>query len=145
MVDLMKHSDIEEMWRADSIIDPDNLHQEAIKIPQLHGKYHEILNKVFILKKRKEREYKTLYKDKWLYFSGKADPEVYREKPFPHKIMKSDVSIYLDADEDLNKIGEMLEYYSYTLKYLEDILKQLHNRSFQIRDSIEYSKFIAGQ
>lgn len=141
----MKHSDIEELWKQDSIIDPDNLHQEAIKIPQLHGKYHQILNNVFVLKKQKEAEYKRLYKEKWLYFSGKADPEVYTEKPFLHKIMKSDVNLYLEADDELNKLKNMLEYYSHVLKYLEDILKQIHNRTFQIRDSIEFSKFIAGQ
>lgn len=141
----MKHSDIEKMWKEDGIIDPDNLHQEAIRIPQLHGKYYEILNKVFILKKQKEIEYKQSYKEKWLYFSGKADPEVYNKKPFPHKIMKSDVGLYLDADDDLNKLKNQLEYYSYVLKYVEDILKQIHNRSYQIRDSIEFTKFLAGQ
>jgi hypothetical protein len=141
----MKHSEIEDMWKQDSVIDPDNLHQEAIKIPQLHGKYYEILNNTFILKKQKEIEFNKLYKEKWLYFSGKADPEVYKSQPFPHKIMKSDIGIYIEADEELNKIKNMLEYYSHVLSYLNDILKQLHNRSFQIRDSIEFSKFIAGQ
>ena len=64
----MKQSEIEQMWKVDAVIDPDNLHQEAIKIPQIHGKYHEILNRVFILKKQKEVDYKNLYKEKWLYF-----------------------------------------------------------------------------
>jgi hypothetical protein len=141
----MKHSDIEAMWKEDSIIDPDNLHNEAIRIPQLHGKYHEILNKTFILKKQKEAEYKKQFKDKWLYFSGKADPEIYKEKPFPHKIMKSDISLYLEADNELNTLKNMLDYYTHILKYLDDIIKQIHNRSYQIRDSIEFSKFIAGQ
>lgn len=141
----MKHSEIEQMWKQDSVIDPDNLHLESIKIPQLHGKYYEILNRVFILKKQKELEYKRLYKNQWLYFSGKADPEVYQEKPFPHKIMKQDVGIYIEADEDLNRIKSMLDYYSHTIDYLKDIIKQIHNRTFQIRDNIEYSKFIAGQ
>jgi hypothetical protein len=141
----MKQSEIEQLWREDSVIDADNLHQEAIRIPQLHGKYHEILNRVFILKKQKELEYKNLYKEKWLYYSGKADEQVYKEKPFPHKIMKSDVGIYIDADEELNKLKYMLDYYGHTIKYLEDILKQIHNRSFQIRDSLEWHKFIAGQ
>lgn len=141
----MKHSDIEELWREDSKIDPDNLHQESIKIPQLHGKYHEILNNIFILKKQKEIEYKKLYKEKWLYFSGKADPEIYNSKPFPHKIMKTDVNFYIDADDDIVKVKNMLDYYNYLLKYVEDIIKQIHNRSFQIKDSIEWHKFIAGQ
>lgn len=141
----MMHGEIEKMWKEDAVIDPDNLHQEAIRIPQLHGKYYEILNKVFILKKQKEQEYHKLYKAKWLYFSGKADPDIYKEKPFLHKIMKSDVNLYLEADEELISIKNQLEYYSHNLKYLDDILRQIHNRSYQIKDSIEFSKFIAGQ
>lgn len=141
----MKQAEIEAMWREDSIIDPDNLHQEAIRIPQLHGKYHEILNRVFILKKQKELEYKKAYKDQWLYYHGKADPDVYVQKPFLHKVIKQDVGVYLEADEELNKLKYMLDYYNHTLEYLKDILKQIHNRTFQIRDSIEFSKFIAGQ
>jgi hypothetical protein len=141
----MKQSEIETMWREDSLIDPDNLHQEAIKIPQLHGKYYEILNRVFILKKQKELEYKKTYKEQWLYYNGKADPDVYVQKPFLHKVIKNDVGVYLDADEDLNKLKYMLEYYNHTIDYLKDILKQIHNRTFQIRDSIEFAKFIAGQ
>jgi hypothetical protein len=141
----VKHSEIEQMWREDAVIDPDNLHQEAIKIPQLHGKYYQIMNETFILKKKKEIEYKFKYKQKWLYYSGKADPEVYREQPFPHKIMKSDVGIYLDADDDLTNIKNMLDYYTHVIKFLEDIIKQIHNRTFQVRDSIEFSKFVAGQ
>ena len=29
---------IQEMWEKDSHIDPDNLHDESLKIPQLHSK-----------------------------------------------------------------------------------------------------------
>lgn len=141
----MKHSEIEQMWKEDSIIDPDNLHQEAIRIPQLHGKYHEILNNLFILKKQKELEYRKLNKEKFLYYSGKADPEVYKENPLQHYIIKTDVNRYIEADDEVNKIKNMLDYYTHMMKYVEDILKQIHNRSFQIRDSLEFSKFVAGQ
>lgn len=141
----MKHSEIEQMWKEDSIIDPDNLHQEAIRIPQLHGKYHEILNNLFILKKQKELEYRKLNKEKFLYYSGKADPEVYKENPLHYVIIKTDVNRYIESDDEVNKIKNMLDYYTHMMKYVEDILKQIHNRSFQIRDSLEFSKFVAGQ
>ena len=40
MMDLEK---IQEMWQNDSTIDPDNLHDESLKIPQLHSKYYTCL------------------------------------------------------------------------------------------------------
>ena len=34
---------IQEMWQKDAVIDPDNLHDESLKIPQLHSKYYTCL------------------------------------------------------------------------------------------------------
>ena len=39
MINLEK---IQSMWQEDCKIDIDNMHEESIKIPQLHSKYHEI-------------------------------------------------------------------------------------------------------
>jgi len=137
--------EIELMWKKDSQIDPDNLHEEALKIPQLHGKYYEMQNRVYRTKKQREAKYNSLLTEKTLYYSGKADPDVYKEKPFPHKILKNDIPLYLNSDKELIESKSKVDYCSYVLNYLSDILKMIHNRSFQIRDSIEWSKFIAGQ
>jgi len=41
---------IQEMWERDAVIDPDNLHDESLKIPQLHSKYYTIYNTITLLK-----------------------------------------------------------------------------------------------
>lgn len=138
----MNFEEIQNMWKEDSVIDPDDLHIEALKIPQLHGKYYEIQNKVYALKKTKEAEYAELYKTKFLYYTGK---EVDANNPFPYKILKGDVPLFLESDEELVKAKAKVNYCDYLLSYLADIIKMIHNRSFQIRDSIEWSRFIAGQ
>lgn len=141
----MELNEIESMWKTDSKIDPDELHMEAIKIPQLHGKYHEIQNNTYILKKELEYKYNKLLMEKNLYYSHKADLEVYKKNPLNQKIMKTDIPLYLNSDIELVTAKNKVEYANHILNYLSDILKMIHNRSFQIRDSIEYSKFIAGQ
>lgn len=141
----MELNEIESMWKTDSKIDPDELHMEAIKIPQLHGKYHEIQNNTYILKKELEYKYNKLLMEKNLYYSNKADLEVYKKNPLNQKIMKTDIPLYLNSDIELVTAKNKVEYANHILNYLSDILKMIHNRSFQIRDSIEYSKFIAGQ
>jgi hypothetical protein len=142
---LLNIDQIEEMWKNDSKIDPDNLHEEALRIPQLHGKYYEIQNKFYQRKKIKESDYNNLCAEKTLYYLGKADPEIYKVKPLDHRVLKVDLPLYLNSDEELEKIKGQLDYCNYMMSYLSDILKMIHNRSFQIRDSIEWSKFIAGQ
>ena len=79
------------------------------------------------------------------YFSGNSDPEVYIKDPFPKKIRDKDtLQKYLDADEKLSASSLKIEYYETMLNYLESILKQISNRTYQIKNAVEVMKFQAG-
>jgi hypothetical protein len=140
----MNINEIETMWDEDCKIDPDNLHLESIKIPSLHSKYYQIYNNVSLLKKLEENKFIELQKDKWLYYSGKADPEVYKQTPFDHRVMKSDLDKYLNADNDLIKSKTKIDYYQLMIKFLESIIKSIETRTFVIKNSIEFMKFTGG-
>jgi hypothetical protein len=140
----MNIDEIQTLWEEDSKIDPDNLHQESIKIPSLHSKYYKIYNNIILLKKLEENKFKILKKEKWLYYSGKSEPEVYKENPFDHKVLKPDLEKYMDADEDIMKSLSKIEYYQTMLNYLDSILKTILNRTYQIKNSIEFMRFTAG-
>jgi len=142
MLDLDK---IQEMWEKDSKMDPDNLHTESLNIPILHGKYHEIYNNIFLLRKKAEQLRKNIRHERYEYFSGKADPDVYIDNPFPKKIRDKDtMQKYLDADDKLSNSSLKIEYYDTMLVYLESILKQITNRTYQIKNAIEFMKFNSG-
>ena len=83
MIDL---ESLQKMWEADSKIDPDNLHTESLNIPSLHAKYFDLYNTIFLLRKKADQQRKNIRHERYEYFSGKADPEVYVENPFPKKI-----------------------------------------------------------
>lgn len=140
----MNLDEIQSLWEEDSKIDEDELHTESTKIPSLHAKYYRILNNILLLKKLEENKFKQLKKEKWQYYTGKADPEVYIEKPFDHKVLRQDVDKYMDADEDLIKILSKMDYYQVMLNYLDSILKTINNRTYQIKNSIEWQQFIRG-
>ena len=140
----MNLDEIQSLWEEDSKIDEDELHIESTKIPSLHAKYYRILNNILLLKKLEENKFKQLKKEKWQYYTGKADPEVYIEKPFDHKVLRQDVDKYMDADEDLIKITSKIDYYQIMLNYLDSILKTINNRTYQIKNSIEWQQFIRG-
>lgn len=140
----MNIDEIQLLWEEDSKLDPDNLHNESIKIPSLHSKYYKIYNNIVLLKKMEENKYKILKKEKWLYYMGKADPEVYKENPFDHKVLKPDIDKYMDADDDIIKSVSKIEYYQTMLSYLDSILKTILNRTYQIKNAIEFMRFTAG-
>ena len=140
----MNINEIETMWDDDCKIDPDNLHLESIKIPSLHSKYYQIYNNVSLLKKLEENKFIELQKNKWLYYSGKADPEVYKETPFDHRVMKTDLDKYMSADSELIKSKTKIDYYQLMIKFLESIIKSIETRTFVIKNSIEFMKFTGG-
>ena len=136
---------LQEMWEKDSKMDRDNLHEESLNIPSLHAKYFELYNTIFLLRKKAEQQRKNIRHGRYEYFSGKADPEVYAENPFPKKIRDKDtMTKYLDADEKLSNSSLKIEYYDTMLTYLESILKVIQNRTYQIKNAIEFMRFNAG-
>ena len=136
---------IQEMWEKDAKIDRDNLHDESLNIPSLHAKYFQIYNTIFLLRKKAEQQRKNIRHERYEYFSGKADPDVYKQNPFPKKIRDKDtMTKYLDADEKLSNSSLKIEYYDTMLTYLESILKVIQNRTYQIKNAIEFMRFNAG-
>jgi hypothetical protein len=141
-IDLEK---IQEMWEKDAKVDPDNLHTESLNIPVLHAKYFDLYNTIVLLRKKAEQQKKNIHHERYEYFSGKADPDVYVENPFPKKIRdKETMQKYLDADDKLSSINMKICYYDTMLYYLESILKVIQNRTYQIKNSIEFLRFNAG-
>jgi hypothetical protein len=136
---------LQEMWEKDSKINPDELHTESLNIPSLHAKYFELYNTIFLLRKKAEQQRKNIRHERYEYFSGKSDPEVYIENPFPKKIRDKDtMTKYLDADEKLSTSNLKIDYYDTMLVYIESILKVIQNRTFQIKNAIEYMRFQSG-
>ena len=136
---------IQSMWQEDCKIDIDNMHEESIKVPQLHSKYHEILNNLILLRTKAQKIQKSVRHERYEYYSGKADPEVYEREPFPKKVRDKDALIrYMDADDRVSDANLKVEYYDVMINYTESILKQISNRTYQIKNSIEGHKFQAG-
>lgn len=136
---------IQKMWEQDSKINLDNLHTESLNIPILHSKYFEIYNTIILLKKKAEQQKKNIRHQRYEYFTGKADPDVYLENPFPKKIRdKETLQGYLDSDEKLSQSSLKVDYYDVMLSYLQDIMKMIHQRNYQIKNAIDFQKFASG-
>ena len=72
-------------------------------------------------------------------------PDVYLKDPFPKKVRDKDaMQKYLDADEKLSTVSMKIEYYQVMINYIDSILKQVSNRTYQIKNSIEFLRFQSG-
>ena len=136
---------IQEMWERDAVIDPDNLHDESLKIPQLHSKYYTLYNTITLLREKANKTYKEVKLERHNFYTGKAPADVYAAEPFPYKVREKDaIQRHLEADEKLSTIEMKVKYYDVMLKFLEEIIRVISNRTYQIKNSIEWHKFQSG-
>ena len=140
----MTLEELQELVDKDLKINESELDLESLKTPQIHNKYLKHYNNFKLLMTRAESDYKILKRVKWEYYTGKASPKVYQEKPFNLKIMKSDLDKYLDSDEDLIKSKQKIQYLETVVNYLDRTLKIVGGRDWQIRNAIEWRKFTSG-
>ena len=141
----MNLEQIQEMWEKDSKIDPDNLHDESLKIPQLHSKYYTLYNTITLLRERAREQYSKVRLERYNYYTGKATAEVYAEEPFPYKVREKDaIQRHLEADDKMNKVDMKIKYYDIMLKFLEEIIRNISGRTYQIKNAIEYMRFQSG-
>ncbi len=134
-------------WQEDckiNKVDPDN---DLLKIPNLHSKYSAQVVLHSIAHGKKLSELSKLKKIKTEYYSGKLnnteDLKKYGLEPFPFKL-KSDIKVYLEADTDINKILLEISNHEEAIKYCKSIVEQIHDRTWQIKAYLDYSKFKIG-
>ena len=135
---------IQKMWEKDSVIDDVMLDSATIKIPQLHSKYLTLHNEYTLLMKKGKQELNRTIHLRTLYYSGRGAPEMYEEAPFNYKLIKSEVQSWVAVDDFVNKIEMKVALYETTLNTLSEILKQIHQMSFNIKNIIAWRQFVNG-
>lgn len=141
----MNLEELQKMWQKDSNIDSELLCEESLRVPQLHMKYMEFYNTFALMRKESEAKLRVLIKDKWLYYKGKAPAKLYAEMPFDYKLTsKDEVDMFIEADDEVIKLRLKLDYIEQTISFLDGVLRQVNNRTYQIKNAIEWEKFKNG-
>jgi len=132
---------IQSMWEKDSQIDQIKIHDEAAKIPSLHAKYWDVYNTLKLLREKAKTQESSIRLERYNYYTGKSSPEVYEAEPFPYRVREKDsIKQHLDADKRLQEITLKIKYYDVMLTYLEDIVRQINNRSYQLKNIIDWQQ-----
>jgi hypothetical protein len=135
-----------EYWAQDSVVDETEASRAIVRIPILHSKYLNILSSHKLASKKAMFDYNRLRKTKWEYYTGKMSQEELEEhgwEPFRYTL-KSDVTTYLEADNDLIRLLEKKVYHDEVVSICEAILKELNSRTWQLKEYMAWEKFIHG-
>lgn len=137
-----------EMWQTDATIDRTEPSKEIAKIPNLHAKYIAQISAHSLALKLCNIEYYKLRKVKVDYFNGRFDQaqlDHYGWPQFKYVMQaKSDLGVYLDADDDLNKYVARKALHEEAMNLCTAIIKELNNRTWQLKEYMSWERFIAG-
>lgn len=143
----MNFNDLYEMVQSDLNIDKTELDTESLKTPQLHNKYLIMHSQEKLKLEQLISEKKIKRKDKWLYYTGKMSEEQLRFHgwdPFDLTILKTDVDKFIDADDDIIRLGAKITLQEEVVNYLEGVVKVISNRQWNIRAALDWIKFTQG-
>ena len=138
-------------WKKDCEIDDIELDKSSLELPKLHAKYSEYLTDAVIRHKNVQLKYYMLIKYKWLWFNGKMDESRVKElgwsdDPFDGlKILKNDMEVFYNSDQDLTKLKAQIDYLQETVEYVKRCMDNITWRHQTIKNTIEWRKFMAGQ
>ena len=137
-------------WANDNQIHETHLDESSRKTPILHSKYLEKLANAKLLLKKAEFSQKTLLKEKWLYYNGKMDQKQIEKMgwdpdPFDGlKILKGEMDYYYDADPEIQKSEEKIQYFKTLVETLSDIVDTIKWRHQTISNIIKWKQFQSG-
>ena len=144
----MKISDIQSEWSKDSKINDIELGSEAIKVPILHSKYLSYLSNVKLSLRKSESDYYKLRRVKYRYYRGELTKMELQnlgwEQYQGNKPLKNEMEEFLQCDDQLNTLTDKVEYYKTVVFTLEQILRSINSRTWDIKSAIEWNKFTNG-
>ena len=125
-------------------VDDEHLDTESLKNQEIKAKYLDHKSKFELLLFKAKGDYKRLYREKWEYYGGKADAKIYASKPFDLKVLKTDLGVYISADEEIIDAENKIGYLETVVDYIKGVNKSVDNRGWDIKNAIEWKKFEAG-
>lgn len=144
----MKLTDIQNEWSVDSKIDELCLGSEATKVATLHAKYLTLLSNTKLQLRKAESDYNNMRRVKYKYYRGELSRDDLEklglEQYLGNKPLKNEMDEFMLCDEDLNLLQDKIEYFKTVVYTLEQILRSLNSRTWDIKSAIEWNKFTNG-
>ena len=134
----------EEATKDLPIIDHEHMDQETYKNQIIKPKWLDYKTRFELLKIQANIKHTKLYREKWEYYGGKSDAKIYVAKPFDLKVLKTDLAMYINADDEIMDLQAKISYYEIIIKYIDGVIKSIDNRSWDIKHAQDWKKFEAG-
>ena len=144
----MKLSDLQDSWKDDCKIDEMNLGRVSARTPNLHAKYLNYLSSTRLNLRKAESDYLNCRRMKYKYYRGEMTKQELEDEGWEqwqgNKPLKNEMDEFLTVDSDLILLQDKVEYFKTVLYQLEQIIRSLNSRTWDIKNAIEWNKFTNG-
>ena len=144
----MKLTELQEMWAEDCSINEMNLGQESVRTPNLHAKYLNYLSSTRLNLRKTESDYYNMRRKKYKYYRGEMTRQELEDENWEqwqgNKPLKNEMDEFLQFDQDLILLQDKVEYFKTVMYQLEQIIRSLNSRTWDIKNAIEWNKFTNG-
>ena len=144
----MKLTELQDEWERDAPIDITNLGKDASRVPILHSKYVTLLSRSKLQLRKAESDYLNTRRKKYKYYRGEMTREELEHEGWNqfqgNKPLKNEMDEFLACDEDLIYLQDKVEYFKTVQFTLEQILRSINSRTWDVKSSIEWTKFTNG-
>lgn len=138
---------IVEEWSEDLKINQADISYDSANIAKLHNKYYLYYVHEGMQLKKMKYEFKKFVKLKGEYYRGELGPEELRQygwDPQPLKILKTEIQTYIDADDEIINTLLKINAQEYKVDYIEQIIRQINNRGYQLKTILDFERFRTG-
>ncbi len=139
--------DIQNLWAIDAKIDRYNLTEESLKCSMLHSKYYEIYMVEKNLLNRETEKLKNFLLAKTYWYSGKLGKEDLQKlgwQQFVPILLKGDIPIVVDADEEVIEKRLKIAEQNDKVEFVKSVLQSINQRTFLIKSAIDMIKYESG-
>jgi hypothetical protein len=144
----MKLTELQDTWQDDCKINELNLGQESLKTPNLHAKYLTMLSSARLNLRKAESSYLNCRRLKYRYYRGEMTQAELEQEGWDqwqgNKPLKNEMDEFLTVDSNLVSLQDKVEYFKTVLYHLEQIIRSINSRGWDIKNAIEWQKFTNG-
>jgi hypothetical protein len=144
----MKLTEIQEQWQEDARIDQTNLGNESVRVPLLHAKYLTVLSTFKLQLRKAESNYYNNRRLKYRYYRGEMSRDELEQEGWSqfqgNKPLKNEMDEFLQCDADLLSLQDKIEYFKTVVYTLEQIIRSINSRTWDIKSAVEWTKFTNG-
>jgi len=148
----MDINELHVVWSIDRTVYITQLQTQTANIATLQHKYYKIFLDTKKELRKAETEYAKLKVIKYTHYDQGPSKETKKQYDWAKKgpakgaaMTKKELDIYLDADDELLALKEIVDEVKDKLEFLEEILAMIKNRSFHLKLIFDVEKFKNGE